>query len=86
LFSSEIICRAKSIQNKAKINSEKSVGELKILLAHSEKEIAKLKAKTQSLEEELSLLRSGGVVVSAATAEGAPSSKAASVFQRSCFL
>lgn len=50
---------AKSIQNKAKVNAERSVAELKLLLAKSEKEIARLTATIAALSDEIRLLKGG---------------------------
>lgn len=51
--------RAKNIQNKAKINQERSVAELKILLAKAEKEIEQKNNMIAGLTEEIKLLRNG---------------------------
>lgn len=52
--------RAKSIKNAAKINQERSVAELKLLLVNSEKEIAKLHSTITVLQEEVNILKGGG--------------------------
>jgi len=49
--------RAKSIKNNAKINQERSVGELKILLEKAEKEIQYLKSACEDLKEQVSILK-----------------------------
>jgi len=55
--------RAKSIKNSAKVNAERSVGELKILLAKAEKEIARLQETITALQEEVAVYKNGGVPV-----------------------
>lgn len=52
--------RAKAIKNKAKINQERSVGELKLLLGKAEKEIDRLQATISTLESDLVAYRGGG--------------------------
>jgi len=52
--------RAKSIKNQAKINQERSVAELKLLLGKAEKEIETLQATIGTLEDELEAYRDGG--------------------------
>lgn len=54
--------RAKNIQNKAKVNAERSVAELKILLAKAEKENNRLSTLVGALTEELQVIRSGGTI------------------------
>lgn len=51
--------RAKNIKNKAKINQERSVTELKNLLAKAEKEIARLQNHINALEDEVAVLKGG---------------------------
>jgi kinesin family protein 5 len=53
--------RAKSIKNAAKINQERSLGELKILLAKAEKNISILTETVDALQDELKVLKEGGV-------------------------
>eukprot|EP01117_Protostelium_nocturnum_P008688 TRINITY_DN3116_c0_g1_i2.p1 TRINITY_DN3116_c0_g1~~TRINITY_DN3116_c0_g1_i2.p1 ORF type:complete len:615 (+),score=266.60 TRINITY_DN3116_c0_g1_i2:822-2666(+) len=52
--------RAKSIKNAAKINQERSLGELKILLAKAEKNISILTETVDALQDELKVLKEGG--------------------------
>jgi len=49
--------RAKTIKNKAKVNKEMSVGELKMLLEQANKQISKLKRYISGMEDELKLYR-----------------------------
>lgn len=58
-FSIKIFFSAKSIQNKAKVNQERSVAELKLLLAKSEQEISRLNATIAALSDEIRLLKGG---------------------------
>eukprot|EP01114_Cavostelium_apophysatum_P005310 TRINITY_DN1613_c0_g1_i3.p1 TRINITY_DN1613_c0_g1~~TRINITY_DN1613_c0_g1_i3.p1 ORF type:complete len:862 (-),score=280.43 TRINITY_DN1613_c0_g1_i3:83-2668(-) len=70
--------RAKNIKNQAKINAERSVGELKLLLAKSEKEIERLQGTISILQEEVAIYQSGGnpipkpAIPGSAAAEAAP--------------
>ncbi|KAK2958238.1 putative Kinesin heavy chain [Blattamonas nauphoetae] len=54
--------RAKQVKNKVKINQERSVGELKILLAKAEAEINSLRSHIKILESTISIMKSGGTV------------------------
>jgi len=52
--------RAKSIKNKAKVNQERSVTELKNLLLKSEQEISSLQSTVAALQEEIQALKGFG--------------------------
>eukprot|EP00002_Diphylleia_rotans_P032231 TRINITY_DN6752_c0_g1_i2.p1 TRINITY_DN6752_c0_g1~~TRINITY_DN6752_c0_g1_i2.p1 ORF type:complete len:974 (+),score=232.38 TRINITY_DN6752_c0_g1_i2:1204-4125(+) len=62
--------RAKSIKNKPKVNEEKSVAELKLMISEKDKEILKLKGIITGLRDEISLLKQGGVPSNVAESEG----------------
>lgn len=90
LWISEILlmlCRAKSITNKAVMNVELSAAELKVILKKSNVELSILRSYIAALEEEVKIWRSGGTVekenyaTKLITAENLPSneSKAESI-------
>mgnify|MGYP005993137955 CR=1 FL=1 len=52
--------RAKSIKNKATVNEERSVGEMKIICRKLQQEIQRLRKYIQTLEGELGIVKGGG--------------------------
>lgn len=66
--------RAKNIKNNAKVNKELSVRELQALLDIAEKEIAKQRQYIAGLEDELKLIKNGGVIPVSSSASSSASS------------